>query len=112
MWVSPGQENCGAFTKSYYQNSIVQVLVFETTKRQSLEYLKELVGDIRGQLKERANLLLIGTKTDLPDRQVTAKEGEEWALSQEMMYLEFSSHNDSPDTLLSKLVEAADKSFF
>jgi len=79
LWDTSGQEQFRSIARSYYRDCQGCLLVFDTTNRASLYNLNEILGDIQSMIDlPGEQILLIGTKTDLSSREVTADEAQEF----------------------------------
>ena len=92
FWDTAGQERFISLIPSYMKSATIVAFVYDVTSKDSLtaisnDYLP-IFNDIADQF---AQLLLIGNKTDQPDKQVSTEEGEAFALNNGMMFLEISA---------------------
>ncbi|CAN6672589.1 GTP-binding protein Ypt1p [Trichomonascus vanleenenianus] len=80
IWDTAGQEHFRAVTRSYFRNAAGCILVYDVTRRQTLENAKMWLRDIRELANEDISICLVGNKSDLEDqRQVPAEEARQWA---------------------------------
>lgn len=89
LWDIAGQERFGTMTHVYYQEAVGSLLVFDITKKQTLEYAKEWKKDIDAKVFTSEDkpipCLLLGNKIDL------CEDGK-WEMSAEQMN-EFCKEN-------------------
>jgi Ras-related protein Rab-18 len=69
-------------------------MVYDVTRRDSFEHLTEWLKEVQLYTPnngENVVKVLVGNKVDLPDRQISRGEAEQWARSQGMLFLEASA---------------------
>ena len=94
LWDTAGQERFRTLTSSYYRGAQGIVLVYDVTNRDSFDYLPQWLKEVDVYSPNGGKdvvKILVGNKIDLEDRVVSRKEGEAWARSKGMMYLECSA---------------------
>ena len=92
IWDTAGQENFRSIARAYYKNSVCACVVYDISKRSSFEDIQVWIDDCTKQTAKSVLLFLIGNKSDLNDeREVTYEEGEAYAKSHKMMFLEASA---------------------
>ncbi len=88
----------------------VIAFVFNTTNRKSFEFVdKDLIGRILDGIAADPVLLLVATHVNSADREISTEEGENYALTHDMMYFETDLSENSADALRAKFLEASDK---
>jgi len=102
---------CSSKIHTYYKCAAVIAIVFDVSNRETFDSLENLYKRAKEHGSEGIELLLIGNKNDLPNRQVSYEEAEAWALQHNMCYLDFSAMNGHHVTLESKIREVIDKRF-
>lgn len=96
IWDTAGQERFKNITASYYRGGNGVLVVYDITERASFENLNSWLIEIEKNATKNVFKVLIGNKCDLEEkRQVSTKEGEEFALSNGMKFLETSAKTDS-----------------
>ena len=94
IWDTAGQERFRTITSSYYRGAHGIIVVYDVTERESLECVKQWMGEIDRYATENVNRLLVGNKSDLEaQRKVTFDEGAEMAKSFGIKFLECSAKN-------------------
>lgn len=68
IWDTAGQESFKSITRSYYKGSIVALIVYDITKRDSFENVSKWLQEIRSHSHEKVEVVLIGNKSDLDDK--------------------------------------------
>jgi Ras-related protein Rab-6A len=92
VWDSAGQERFRSLIPSYIRDSSVAVCVYDVTNRMSFKSLHKWIEDVRSERGTDVLIVLVGNKTDLPDkRQVSTEEGEKFALSESALFIETSA---------------------
>lgn len=94
VWDTAGQERFRTLTSSYYRGAHAILLVYDVTNRDSFTALSTWLREVemycpgggKGVVK-----VLVGNKIDMADRAVSRSEGEAWARSNGMLFLESSA---------------------
>eukprot|EP01060_Flectonema_neradi_P027012 TRINITY_DN36652_c0_g1_i1.p1 TRINITY_DN36652_c0_g1~~TRINITY_DN36652_c0_g1_i1.p1 ORF type:complete len:215 (+),score=25.51 TRINITY_DN36652_c0_g1_i1:64-708(+) len=114
MWDTAGQERFKTIVASYYRGTHCVVLVFDVTNRESFEHIAFWKKEALEYAKPGVPMLLIGNKADLPTREVTLDEAEQFASDNGMKYIETSAKTadnvqnafrDAVDTALDQRME-------
>jgi Ras-related protein Rab-18 len=95
IWDTAGQERFRTLTSSYYRGAHGVLLVYDVTRPETFAHLAQWLSEIEmyspGGGKHVVKLL-VGNKSDLEsDRAVSTAEGEAWARSKGMIFLESSA---------------------
>ena len=92
LWDTAGQERFKSLPKKYFQNADGILLLYDVSKKDTFEHVKNWIEDIKFNLNEerRTNIYLIGNKLDL-ERNVTREEGVEMARELGIKYFECSN---------------------
>ena len=112
LWDTPGREIFRSIKRAFYRGAHIIVYVFDVTNKPSFTELTDYwmeQATTFGDPSINPLLLLIGTKNDLPGRQVSMEEAEELAARLNMMCLDYSSATSSSKQLVEKLVEVSAK---
>ena len=92
IWDTAGQENFRSIARAYYKNSVCACVVYDISNHSSFEDIQVWIDDCTKQTAKSVLLFLIGNKTDLNDkREVSYEEGEAYAKSHKMMFIETSA---------------------
>ena len=87
-----GQEVFGRLRRRYYEGSIACIVVYDITRRDSFDSLKDWVEDYQSVQGKDKSMVLIANKIDLEDsRQVTFEEGQAFAESLGLPFYECSA---------------------
>jgi len=92
IWDTAGQERFRTLTSSYYRGAQGIILVYDCTKRDSFDSLSHWLEEIKTHCThDDAIKMLVANKVDLPNQQVPRSEGEEFAFSHNMLFIETSA---------------------
>ena len=92
IWDTAGQENFRSIARAYYKNCVCACIVYDIANRPSFESIQSWIDDCTKQSSKSVLLVLIGNKNDLEDkREVKYEEGEKFAKSHNMIFLETSA---------------------
>jgi Ras-related protein Rab-18 len=92
IWDTAGQERFRTLTSSYYRGAQGIIFVYDITKRESFEHVISWLEEVnRFNTNPSVVLMLVGNKSDLPDRVVPSTEAAQWARKHNMMFLEASA---------------------
>ena len=92
IWDTAGQESFRSITRSYYKNSVCACIVYDISNYATFESIQSWIDDCTKQASNTILLFLIGNKKDLSEnREVSYDEGEAFAKSHNMMFLETSA---------------------
>jgi small GTP-binding protein len=95
LWDTPGSESYRSLVPLYIRDSIVIVIVYDLTQRDSCLYLGEWVTFCRDRGPEHIRLVILGNKTDLEhNRVVDFHEGETFAAENGATFLETSAKTE------------------
>ena len=111
IWDTAGQENFRSIARAYYKNSVCACVVYDVTSRSSFENIQMWIDDCTKQTEKSILLVLIGNKSDLNDkREVSIEEGEAFAKSHNMIFLETSAKTgDNINKIFEKSVKQISK---
>lgn len=79
QWDSAGQERFHKIAPSFYRNAMGFLLVYDVNDRQSFDNVVRWSETISRYRSDSVIKVLIGNKTDMPNRQVSREQGEELA---------------------------------
>jgi Ras-related protein Rab-8A len=91
IWDTAGQEQFHTITKSYFRGAQGVILVFDLTSRRSFDRTHIWMDSITETAPENIDIVLVGNKTDLPDRLITVEEGRDLATVYGAPYFETSA---------------------
>lgn len=92
IWDTAGQESFRSITRSYYRGACGALLVYDVTRRETFGHLQSWLEDAKANSNTAITIMLIGNKSDLDaKRQVSYKEGEEFAKANGLVFMETSA---------------------
>ena len=92
LWDTAGQDRYRTIAKNYYKGSHGILLLYDITKENSFENIREWVQNIREEWYEKAILFLIGNKIDKKDeRKITTEQGQQLAEEYNLPFFEASA---------------------
>ena len=91
VWDTAGQERFRSISVKYYQNADGVFIFFDVTNRESFENVNTWFSDVKENAKfAQIPVYLIGNKIDLPNREISQEEANEYCKSSGMKYFEIS----------------------
>jgi small GTP-binding protein len=109
LWDTSGQDRFRSIVRSYYRYAQGCFLVFDIHNRISFDNLKIWLEDIKKNVTIMdKQIILIGTKIDIPDRNVSTTEAQTFAIENNLAgYVEISSKTGiGIDTALNTMVQS------
>eukprot|EP01080_Neovahlkampfia_damariscottae_P005099 gene5099-8698_t len=96
IWDTAGQENFKSITRSYYRGSAGALLVYDITRRDTFQNVKNWLEDAQQYSAKTMITTLIGNKSDLEKlRAVSYEEGENFAKKHGMQFVECSAKSST-----------------
>jgi Ras-related protein Rab-1A len=74
IWDTAGQERFRTITTSYYRGAHGIIVVYDITNRESFNNIKFWLEEVLKYGTEKTNVLIIGNKSDLPNKRVVSLE--------------------------------------
>jgi len=112
IWDTAGQERFRTLTSAYYRGAHGIILVYDISKRDSFEHVKDWLKEIEiYSTNEDAVIMLVANKIDKDsERQVSKEEGKAFARSRNMLFIEASAKTeqgvqDAFDELVQKILD-------
>ena len=105
IWDTAGQERFRTITTNYYRGAHGIILVYDVTNRESFDNIVNWVDNIE-RYSKNPRLILIGNKTDLPNKRVVSyEEALDYSNSLGLSFLETSAKNNlNIEDIFTKLV--------
>ena len=92
LWDTAGQDRYRTIAKNYYKGSHGILLLYDVTKTNSFENIREWIRDIREEVYEKAIIFLIGNKIDKKeDRKIQTEQGAKLAEEFNLPFFEASA---------------------
>ncbi|XP_048171980.1 ras-related protein Rab-18-B-like [Corvus hawaiiensis] len=90
VWDTAGQERFRTLTPSYYRGAQGIVLVYDVTRKDTFTGLQGWLNELE-MYNSNTVKMLVGNKTDKPDREVERKEGLQFARKHSLLFIETSA---------------------
>ena len=95
VWDTAGQESFRSITRSYYRGAAAALLVYDITRRESFDHLRDWLAEVRHSTNPSPVVAIVGNKTDLQAcRRVTTAEGSALATAADALFCETSARLD------------------
>jgi len=92
VWDTAGQERFRSLAPSYIRDSLVAVVCYDITSRDSFDSSSKWIEDVRNVRGTNVIMVLVGNKIDLEkNRVVSYEEGEAKAKSHNILFIECSA---------------------
>ena len=109
IWDTAGQERYRNVAKSYFQSSQGFIVCYDISNKNSFNQVKYWVEQIKSISDEKTKCILVGTKCDLSEREVSEEEGSEYAKKLGFKFFETSAKlnmnvNEAFDGLLDEIL--------
>jgi len=95
IWDTAGQERFRTITSAYYRGADGIIMVYDVTNNDSFDHVSEWLTEVNRYANEGTCKLLVGNKSDMDDKAVTAETAKEYADSLGIPFLETSAKNAS-----------------
>ncbi|XP_025904285.1 ras-related protein Rab-17 [Nothoprocta perdicaria] len=96
IWDTAGQEKYHSVCHLYYRGAHAALLVYDITSKETLSRAKLWLQELEKEFfHDEIVIALVGNKADLAaEREVTTEEGEEFAQSKSLLYMETSAKSN------------------
>ncbi|KFV58988.1 Ras-related protein Rab-17, partial [Tyto alba] len=96
IWDTAGQEKYHSVCHLYYRGAHAALLVYDIANKETLNRAKLWLRDLEKEfLPDEIIIALVGNKTDLAaEREVATKEGEEFARTKGLLFMETSAKSN------------------
>lgn len=91
IWDTAGQERFKTITQTYYKGAMGIILTYACNDRDSFNSIENWIKQIKQHANENVCKILVGNKSDLPDRTISYEEGKQLADSYDMKFFETSA---------------------
>ncbi|CAK68330.1 unnamed protein product (macronuclear) [Paramecium tetraurelia] len=91
IWDTAGQERYQTITQTYYKGAMGIILVFAVNDQESFRDIEKWMNQIKLHASDNIIKVLIGNKTDLPDRCITYEDALNMAQQHNIPYFETSA---------------------
>ena len=91
VWDTAGQEKYRAITSNYYRDANGVILIYDVCNKSTFKNLDLWLNDINNKnLRESISIILVANKIDLPNREISYEEGDDFAQKNNLLYCETS----------------------
>ena len=98
IWDTAGEELFKSIAVNFYKECHGVILCYDVTNRNSFSNLEYWLKEIKNNAHVDISILLVGTKIDLIDkREISTKQGEEFAIIHKTLFYEVSSLSNLND---------------
>ena len=91
IWDTMGQEKYKSLTRQYYRDSDGAIIVFDLTKRETFDNVKNWINELRSYGSEDTNIIILGNKSDEKNKREISEEEIKQQLNNDYFYLEVSA---------------------
>ena len=91
IWDTAGQERFRTITSAYYRGADGIILVYDVTSPESFEHVDEWVTEVNRYASESTAKLLVGNKSDMPNKAVLATDAQAYATRLGISFIETSA---------------------
>ena len=111
LWDTAGQDKFRAITRNYYKGASGIILIFDVTNVKSYENIKKWINEIKEEISEKVEIVLIGNKIDnVQERKISKEQGDKLASEIGVKFFETSAKtgegiNESVFFLVKKIFE-------
>lgn len=93
IWDTAGQERFRTITSAYYRGADGIIMVYDVTSQESFNHVADWLTEVNRYASEGTCKLLVGNKSDRPDRTVSYEDAEAYASKLKIDFLETSAKN-------------------
>ena len=113
IWDTAGQERFRSIAKSSYKGADGILLMYDVSKKDTFKHIKTWIKDIQtnlGNAMDKIAIIVIGNKSDLPEKEVDKKDVEEFENNMKLKIIEASAKenknvNESMIALVDRMIE-------
>jgi len=91
IWDTAGQDRFKTITQTYYRGAMGIILAYAVNDRESFQNIENWMKQIKEHASEDVCKILVGNKSDMPDRCVEYEEGKRLADSYGVQFFETSA---------------------
>jgi len=92
VWDTAGQERFRTITQAFYRGTHGVIVVYDISDRETYDSVARWLDDTQKYAPDSAIKMLVGNKSDLTtERQVSEKEGQDFAKQHNMLFMEASA---------------------
>ena len=92
IWDTAGSERFRSITRSYYNNSVCAIVVYDIANKKSFENVSSWIEEVKDNSLKVITIILVGNKIDLiKEREDSTEEGKEFADKNNITFFETSA---------------------
>ncbi|CAD8205617.1 unnamed protein product [Paramecium pentaurelia] len=92
IWDTAGQEKFRTITNAYYKGADGIIMVYDISSTESFEDIDKFwINQVESYAEKNVELLLLGNKSDVEDKDVTTQKAQDYAASNRMAHMEVSA---------------------
>ncbi|EGR27525.1 Ras-related protein ric2, putative, partial [Ichthyophthirius multifiliis] len=92
IWDTAGTEKFQSITQQFFRGALGVLLIYDITKQASFQQCEKLFQQIKDNVEDHTQILLVGNKTDISNlRTVSKQEGLEFAKTHKIQFIEVSA---------------------
>jgi Ras-related protein Rab-1A len=93
QWDTAGQERFRTITSAYYRGADGIIMVYDVSNQESFDHVNDWLGEVNRYASEGTCKLLVGNKSDKPDKVVSTEKAKAYAATLGIPFLETSAKN-------------------
>lgn len=115
IWDTAGQERYRSMSPSFYRGAVGALIVYDISSQESFNNLVKWIKELKTHADSMMTMLIIGNKSDKPEREVTKEAANSFASKNECGFIETSAMDCSNvenafETILKNIVQRTMKS--
>mmetsp|Transcript_29148 Transcript_29148/g.31778 ORF Transcript_29148/g.31778 Transcript_29148/m.31778 type:complete len:205 (+) Transcript_29148:141-755(+) len=91
IWDTAGQERFRTITSAYYRGADGIIMVYDVTSEESFRHINDWLTEVNRYAAENTSKLIVGNKTDLPNKVITTERVKEYADKLNIPFIETSA---------------------
>ena len=94
IWDTAGQDRFRSITQTYYKGAMGIILTYSATDKESFQNISNWMKQISEQASKDVSVVIVGNKSDMPEKVVQPEEGKALADSYGLKFFETSAKDD------------------
>ena len=95
IWDTAGQERYRTITSAYYRGADGIIMVYDVTNEDSFRHINDWLLEVNRYASESTSKLIVGNKTDLPNRVISTEALKSYADQLQIPFIETSAFDAS-----------------
>ena len=110
LWDICGSERFKTVSPSYYRRTNGAIVAYDISDKRSFDQVKFWIKEVKAYSNTETNIVIVGTKCDILDREVTEEEGKKLADELGVKYFETSAKtgynvNEAYNFLIKEIID-------